>query len=103
MFDLVAQSAHLINCSLQTLFLTLQTLSLTYLNGFFWMKPFVLRAFNKSALISVVCGVCFFQQHLEFRDSPRHLSSVSKEERWRGVGCIGQGGPGGRLVLIITV
>ena len=53
MFDLVANSVHAIKCSLQTLLLTLQTPSLTYLDGFFWMKSFVLRAFNKSALISV--------------------------------------------------
>ena len=40
---------------------------------------------------SVVCGVCFFQQHLEFRDSPRHLSSGCTGLGWRGLQLWGEG------------
>lgn len=85
MFDFVAKLAHLIRCSLQTPFLTLQTLSLANLDGFFWVMSFVLSVFTKAALIPEICGV-FLKQHLESTDIPQHLSSVSKEGRWRGVG-----------------
>lgn len=60
MFGLVAKYAHLVNCHLQTLSLTV------YLDGIFWVKSCVPRASNKSVLISQVCGVCFFKQHLKF-------------------------------------
>ena len=43
------------------------------------------RTFNSSALISEVCEVCFFKQHLKLWRHSCHFSSVSKEGRW-GVG-----------------